>query len=157
MKLKYLTFLFIALTVIACKETVDNKEEASKEPEKKEVVEEVKVEENIRPLESGEYFTLSVGETSAETYKPHFNLNVEENRISGFSGCNNFSGSFTMENGKISFDKMASTKKMCAEGMEFESEFLKSLEETEKFKYRGNIIQFTNKDGKVLMNFKIKD
>ncbi|SHI87681.1 META domain-containing protein [Mesonia phycicola] len=160
MKLRYIAFLLIIFTVTACKETADNKEEKSKEVENTvEVVEETqpKVEKNIRPLESGEYFTLSIGETSAEKYKPHFNLNVEENRISGFSGCNNFSGSFTMEDGNISFDKMVSTKKMCAEGMEFESQFLKSLEETEKFNYKGYTIQFLNEDDEVLMKFKIKD
>lgn len=44
----------------------------------------------------------------------YFTLKTDDNRIQGFSGCNTFSGSYTIEKGnQIRFDQLATTMKIC--------------------------------------------
>ncbi|MGB0864776.1 MAG: META domain-containing protein, partial [Saprospiraceae bacterium] len=40
-------------------------------------------------------------------------FNTEEHKVSGFSGCNNFFGSYKVDGNNISFSQMASTRKLC--------------------------------------------
>ncbi len=50
-----------------------------------------------------------------------------QNRIMGYSGCNQFHGSYSYEDGVFSTSGVASTRKMCAENMDIENAFLKYL------------------------------
>lgn len=45
-------------------------------------------------------------------------LTSDDSQASGFSGCNQFMGGFTVEGDQLSFGPLASTRKMCIEGME---------------------------------------
>lgn len=58
---------------------------------------------------------------------PHFQFNFENNTLAGNSGCNNFSGGFTLtpEN-KISAPTLISTRKACLNGNK-EPQFLQAL------------------------------
>lgn len=59
----------------------------------------------------------------------YFILKPEEKRITGFSGCNTFGGTFTLEAGwRIRFSQMASTMKACPDVDVNEGEFLKAFE-----------------------------
>src|SRR5262245_33153209 len=56
-------------------------------------------------------------------------LSFADGRISGRTGCNTFSGSYTLQGNSIKFGPIAVTRMMCAEGvMTQEREFLKALE-----------------------------
>ncbi len=50
-----------------------------------------------------------------------------QNKIMGFSGCNQFHGSYTYEDGIFATQGVASTRKMCAENMDIENTFLKYM------------------------------
>jgi len=50
----------------------------------------------------------------------HFILASSESRAHGFSGCNNFFGSYKNDGDSLSFSAMGSTMMACAEGMETE-------------------------------------
>jgi heat shock protein HslJ len=68
-------------------------------------------------------------------------FNKSDNRVSGFSGCNSYSGGFTSSAPlRISFTQMISTMKACPTNMELESEFLKMLSEVDNYTINGNVL-----------------
>jgi heat shock protein HslJ len=68
-------------------------------------------------------------------------LTKEGNRVSGFSGCNTYGGSFTTsDHTNISFSQMLSTMKACPSNMDLESAFLKMLQEVDNYTIKGNVL-----------------
>lgn len=64
----------------------------------------------------------------------YFILKPDEKRITGFSGCNTFGGTFTLESGwRIRFSQMASTMKACPDVEVNEREFLKVFELSDNY------------------------
>ncbi len=61
---------------------------------------------------------------------------MDEGRLSGFTGCNNFSGSFDLESSEIKINPGAMTKKAC-EG-EGEDKFLSALSKVNNYKVARN-------------------
>ncbi len=78
---------------------------------------------------------------------PFFTLQGAEPRVSGFAGCNQFTGGYQLEPGKLSFSQLAMTMKACLEGMDLEREVAKVLEETRTFQLSGNRLELHAEDG----------
>lgn len=71
----------------------------------------------------------------------YFILKPGEKRVTGFSGCNTFSGTFTLEAGwRIRFSQMASTLKACPDVDVNESEFLKVFELADNYTLRNDTL-----------------
>jgi putative lipoprotein len=69
-------------------------------------------------------------------------LDPDEGRAAGFSGCNRFTGGYTLEQRPdgspgLSFGPAAGTMMACPEGMELEREFLQTLPKTTGYRLRG--------------------
>ena len=61
--------------------------------------------------------------------------------VSGFAGCNNFFGSFTAENGSLTFSKMGSTRKMCfGDANKIEAKTLELLSKINTFSFEDNVL-----------------
>ena len=64
--------------------------------------------------------------------------------LSGFGGCNNFNGAYTLSGittdfGKgISIGPLASTMKYCADTADFETAYLNNLQKTQTYTIAGN-------------------
>ena len=70
--------------------------------------------------------------TETQEREAFFRLTLD-GRLVGFSGCNALSGSYTLEEGfRISFDKVAVTKKMCDEAIN-ERDFLEVLNTADNY------------------------
>ena len=70
-----------------------------------------------------------------------FTLEKDENRINGFSGCNNVTGIYKLEEGnRIRFSKMASTLKACPDVDINESDFMKVFELADNYTLNGNTL-----------------
>ena len=78
---------------------------------------------------------------------PFFTLQGAEPRVSGFAGCNQFTGGYQLEPGKLSFSQLAMTMKACPEGMDLEREVAKLLEETRAFELSGDRLELRAEDG----------
>lgn len=64
---------------------------------------------------------------------PYIQFDLEEGRVSGMSGCNNFTGSFSVDENKLNLsDNMAMTRKMCPD-MTGEDAFINSLQKVNSF------------------------
>lgn len=80
-------------------------------------------------------------------------LNIENGRVSGNAGCNNYFGELLMDStaGNFSATKVGSTRMMC-ENMSVEDNFMKMLSEVNKYTVNGNVLELY-KDDLLLMKF----
>lgn len=71
----------------------------------------------------------------------YFTLHTNENRIAGFSGCNSFSGEFTLEVGnRIRFKNIAVTMKACPDVEFNESNLLQVFELTDNYTINKDVL-----------------
>lgn len=77
-------------------------------------------------------------------------LNYSDNTVSGYSGCNKYSGSFTEENGIIKIGPLASTKKMCL-NISSETSLFKALANTEKINIDSGNLELLSSSGETVL------
>lgn len=71
-----------------------------------------------------------------------FTLNEKENRITGFSGCNNFFGTYKLEEGnRINFSSLGATKMACPDRAFKESEFLEIFGMADNYRITGDRLE----------------
>jgi heat shock protein HslJ len=84
----------------------------------------------------------------------HIVLHAENQRVAGFSGCNNMMGSYVLEGDKLRFGQMGSTMMACVgTGMELERKFLSVFPQVAHWEIRGETLQLRDADGKSLASF----
>ena len=79
--------------------------------------------------------TLKGSEVSPDSLAkaPGLHFNLQENRVSGNSGCNQLTGSLDLEGDSLSFGQLASTRMACQGSMEFENNFLQALDKVKSY------------------------
>lgn len=71
----------------------------------------------------------------------YFILKTDEKMVTGFAGCNTFSGTYALEKGlRIHFSNMATTLKACPDVDVNESEFLKVFELADNYSLHGDTL-----------------
>ncbi|SDS34931.1 META domain-containing protein [Winogradskyella sediminis] len=96
---------------------------------------------------SGTYYITQMGNTDVSLNKLAISFDEKTNKVTGFSGCNSFFGSYSLENNSITFSNIATSKKMCPKDiMAVEMQFLKVLNQVHAFSIKGNIVSFLNND-----------
>ncbi len=72
--------------------------------------------------------------------EPHLILKAEGNRVTGFGGCNSFTGSYTLDEktSRISFGQLALTLRACSSGMEVERALSNVLERVDNYSLNGD-------------------
>ncbi|MBS1597901.1 MAG: META domain-containing protein [Bacteroidetes bacterium] len=94
----------------------------------------------------------SIKTDSNSKKESHISFATKGYRVSGNSGCNNFTGSFILTGANhITISKVASTRMACP-GMDVEAEFLKVLGDTDSYDVKGGILSLKNA-GAVLAKF----
>ena len=88
--------------------------------------------------------------------EPHLVLSSEENRVSGFSGCNSLSGSYTLNGDSIGFSPMASTMMACADGADVERAFFAALERVRTWRLLGRNLDFLDAEGELAARFEAR-
>ncbi|MCH8487644.1 MAG: META domain-containing protein [Candidatus Cyclonatronum sp.] len=97
----------------------------------------------------GEEFTLEM----EGLRQPGITFDAEEGRVHGFAGCNQFTGGFSVAEGReLSFTQMASTKMACPD-MEVEDRYFKALEQTARVSLVEGRMQFEDREGAVVAVF----
>lgn len=79
---------------------------------------------------------------------PVLNFDKTENRVSGNSGCNSISGSFKVEEDKITFGPVAQTKMFCQGSGE--DQFMTGFNTVQKFKLGKKLDLYDGSGNKVL-------
>ena len=88
--------------------------------------------------------------------EPHLVLRSQDNRVTGFGGCNNFNGSYEIEGRSITFSPMAATMMACVHGADMERAFLTALEKAAGFFKTAHHLEFVDADGGVLLRFEAR-
>ncbi|WP_341220880.1 META domain-containing protein [Polaribacter atrinae] len=79
--------------------------------------------------------------TDNQDHEIFITLHTDENRISGFAGCNSISGEYILkEDNRIQFKNMLTTLKMCTETVVNESQLLKVFELADNYTINDNIL-----------------
>lgn len=96
--------------------------------------------ESFWKLETLEGKTISdLKETDKEI---GFTLNENENRITGFAGCNGFFGTYKLEDGnRISFSALGATKMACPDSAFNENEFLEIFGLVDNYRITGDKLE----------------
>ena len=76
-----------------------------------------------------------------------------EDQVGGYAGCNQFTGSVTVTGDGLAFGPIASTRRMCAAGMQQEDSFLQALEQASRYAIDGEDLAVENANGRVTMRF----
>ncbi len=134
MKLQFLSLLLV-FSLFSCKSSQQNQSQ-------------------VKPLESGNFSVLSIEGKNVADKHLSLRLNVEEHRISGNTGCNNYGAEFTLENDSIDFDYARATKAYCEGKMELEGLYLKTLQNVKTYVYTGTDLILQNAAGGSLITAK---
>ena len=90
---------------------------------------------------SGTYLITKLG--AIDNLALELTLKFDENtgKISGFSGCNRFFGTYQKKKDFISFSQLGSTRKMCQdEANNLENHFLETLDKITNFKLKAGVL-----------------
>ena len=81
-------------------------------------------------------------------------LNINNNTVAGFSGCNHYFGGITITGQKVELSNMASTKMMgTPDEMELEMLYLNKLQSVNSFKIQDGQLVLFDASGKKLLTF----
>ena len=76
-----------------------------------------------------------------------------QDQVGGYSGCNQFMGSFTASGDGLSFGPIAGTRRMCESVMEQEYAFLQALENASRYEISGEDMTISNAQVAVTLCF----
>ena len=74
-------------------------------------------------------------------------------QVSGYSGCNQFTGSVTATDTTIALGPLAATRRMCESVMDQEMEFLQALENAARYVISGEDMSINDAHGAIIMRF----
>lgn len=133
MKMKILSLVLVTILTVGCKSNKEKKSENNQHPNEPTAASDTSITNKYWKLIKldGQEVTMAKNQ-ERERY---FSLKADKNRIQGFSGCNSFSGEFTLEKEKkrIRFSQLASTMKACPDVDVDESAFLKIFDLTDNY------------------------
>jgi heat shock protein HslJ len=89
--------------------------------------------------------------------EPFIVLQPAEHRVSGFAGCNQFTGSYQLAADKLNFSQVSMTRMACQEGADIEQRLLKALENTASWRIDGDRLQLQDDQGANVANFKARN
>lgn len=76
-----------------------------------------------------------------------------DDRVTGYSGCNQFMGSVTVSEDGLSLGPVAGTRRMCEGAMEQEDAFLQALESAHRYVISGDRLVITDANGEAVMRY----
>jgi heat shock protein HslJ len=71
--------------------------------------------------------------TGAGGRRATLRFDADSARVTGFSGCNRFSGSYTLNGDSLRFGPLVMTRMACTDGMELEHDLSAALEATRRY------------------------
>ena len=91
----------------------------------------------------GDYNVIIFDDESSTSETLKLNFSETDNKVSGHSGCNNFSGTYTVDGDKISISQLAATRKYCP-NLDSEQKLLTALTSATSFSIKENVLQLRN-------------
>jgi putative lipoprotein len=85
--------------------------------------------------------------------EPYIRLRAQEKQLVAFGGCNQMSGSYTLDGTKLTFSQLGGTLKACAQGMETEGAVHSVLEKTVRWRIDVQRLTLLDSAGATLAQF----
>jgi copper homeostasis protein (lipoprotein) len=89
--------------------------------------------------------------------EPYLVLRSGDHRVTGFSGCNQMNGSYSVNGSAIEFSEMAGTMMACADGAETERSFLAALGRARSWRVIGEHLDLFDGAGDLAARFEAKN
>lgn len=86
--------------------------------------------------------------------EPGIRFDPEQQRVFGSSGCNRFTGSYSIDGNRLALSSLAMTRMACARGMKTEAAYAEVLEKAARWQISGQQLQLYGADGALLAEFK---
>ena len=111
---------------------------------------------SLDPLQ-GEYRITGLQGKKVTDNEMIFNFDPVGNRVTGMTGCNNFTANFTQNGQQLEFSVPMNTRKYCEGRMETEKQILTSLEKAARIQQNGREITiFADEEEPLITLTKIK-
>lgn len=88
---------------------------------------------------------------SIDVTKKEYFISFDENKVSGFMGCNMYSGTYKLTNENIIISPLMATKKYCENEMKNEDVWFKSVSNVSRFEIENKTIFLLDSDNKVIL------
>ncbi len=92
-------------------------------------------------------------EHTSSNAEPRIQFSLGEDRLSGFTGCNDFTGSYSVDGDRLELGVVAATRKACLEGMNIEQRYLQALRAVDAYRISGNMLVLLE-DGSPRLGFR---
>ncbi len=83
----------------------------------------------------------------------HLVMNGQESGVRGFSGCNQFTGSYERDDARLRFGPLVATRMACIDGMDQEQRFLAALASAMRFTISGDGLALYSGDERLTLRF----
>lgn len=90
---------------------------------------------------------------TADVTPPYLVFTQDDNKVAGFAGCNRFSGRYDVFASNVNLTELLTTKKLCFQQMNLETQFLTVLSATDNYKVIDNTLTLYSNVGIALGQF----
>lgn len=80
-------------------------------------------------------------EHTTDEREPHLRFLINDDTVSGFTGCNFFTGRFEVRNARLEFGLIAVTQRPCMDESDLEYSYLSSLRSANRFVIEGDMLR----------------
>lgn len=84
-------------------------------------------------------------------------LGSADNRVTGFGGCNNFTGNYELSGNSLRFGELVANLRACIEGGELESRLFAALGDTTRFERNRHHLDFFDDEGDRIARFEARE
>ena len=101
-------------------------------------------------IKSETWHIKEIGGISEFETRPFIEFDIDESRITGNSGCNNFFGELSIDKDKISFENVGATRMACPD-MSTEDLLFKALDEISSYEIVDEELHLYSSDGSIVI------
>lgn len=106
-----------------------------------------------RNLITSNWEVIELGPLREFEKAPNMQIDIEKNRVNGYSGCNQFFSDLTVESNSILFGNVGSTRMMCQD-MTVEDAFFAAVGKIATYKFEDENLILLSEDKEELMTLK---
>lgn len=78
--------------------------------------------------------------------EPRIQFRLDGDRLSGFTGCNDFTGTYSVDGNQLALGEVAVTERACLEGMDIEQRYLRALGTVDAWRISGDGLELLEGD-----------
>lgn len=94
--------------------------------------------------------------TPQDAREMHFVMHAENQRVTGFSGCNQMMGAYVLDGSELRFEQMGGTMMACVSNMDLEPRFLSMFGQVASWDIQGETLQLLDANRKPLATFEFR-